>query len=238
VTNEEAARALPAYVDGELDAATCAAVEARLATDPALRAACERLREMSAAVRMHADYFRAPARLRPAPAKAARQWLWLAPAFATVTALAFALGALVSRPSDDDVLVREAVDAHVRASIGGRLTDVVSSSQHTVKPWLSARLPFSPAVNDFSQAGFELVGGRLDYLAGAPAAVLVYKRREHMIDVYVSRSASATTRASSRDGFNVEHFSLGGLRYVVVSDLNRNELGDFVSLLEKSGSGS
>jgi len=237
MTSEEAARALPAYVDGELDATDCAELEAQLAADPALRAACERLREMSSAVRTHANYYRAPARLRPAPALGVslrRRWAFLAPAFATVAMFAFALGVLVSRPGDDDALAREAVASHVRASIGGKLTDVISSSQHTVKPWLSARLPFSPAVPDLSPSGFELVGGRLDYLGGEPAAVLVYKRREHVIDVYVGHGANARAARTTRDGFNVEHFSLGGLRYLVVSDLNRNELTDFVRLLSSS----
>jgi anti-sigma factor RsiW len=243
MTSEEAARALPAYVDGELDAATSLALENRMAADPALRAACERLREMSAAVRTQADYFRAPDSLKPAPTVVrTRRWTFLAPAFATVAMFAFALGVLVSRPGDDDELAREAVAGHVRASIAGRLIDVASSSQHTVKPWLSARLPFSPAVADLSHAGYELAGGRLDYLGGEPSAVLVYKRRDHVIDVYVGRGTDRRSEVASysgaRDGFNVEHFGLGGMRYWVVSDLNRNELSDFVHLLEKSGSGS
>jgi anti-sigma factor RsiW len=115
------------------------------------------------------------------------------------------------------------------------LTDVASSDQHTVKPWFSARLPFSPGTTDLSPAGFELAGGRLDYLGGEPAAVMVYKRRQHVIDVYVGRGETAL-RSLTRDGFNVEQFSAAGLRYYVVSDLNRNELADFVGLLRKSGS--
>ena len=237
MTHEEATRALPAYVDGELDAAASREVEACLAADSGLRAACERLREMSAAVRAHADYFRAPASLKPAPAPR-RRWTFLAPAFAMVALFAFALGVLVSRPGEGEGLGREAVDAHVRASIAGRLIDVASSSQHTVKPWLSARLPFSPAVPDLSHAGFELAGGRLDYLGGEPAAVLVYKRRDHVIDVYVGRGAPLGASSGARDGFNVERFSAAGMRYWVVSDLNRNELTDFVRLLRQTTSGS
>jgi anti-sigma factor RsiW len=232
MTSEETARALHAYVDGELDAAASVALEARMTADPALRAACERLREMSAAVRTQGDYFTAPARLRPAPAKE-RRWMLFAPAFATVAVVAFLLGVLVARPGDDDALVSEAVAAHVRASLAGRLIDVASSDQHTVKPWFSARLPFSPIVADLTHAGFELVGGRLDYLGGEPAATLVYKRRQHVIDVYVGRG-STVQRSSARDGFNVEQFSVGGLRYYAVSDLNRNELADFVRLLSGS----
>jgi anti-sigma factor RsiW len=227
-------RALHAYVDGELDAAAILELESRMAADPALRAAYERLRDVSTAVRTQADYHRAPAHLRPGRSRARRAAL-LAPAFAAIAAIAFAAGLFVARPGDDDALAREAVAAHVRANLSGRLVDVASSDQHTVKPWFSARLPFSPAVADYSQAGFELAGGRLDYVGGEPVAVMVYKRRQHVIDVYVGRGET-TVRGLTRNGFNVEQFSAAGLRYYVVSDLNRNELADFVGLLRKSGS--
>ena len=227
-------RALSAYVDGELDAAAIVELESRMAADPALRAAYERLRDTSAAVRAHAEYFRAPEHLRPGRTRARRPAI-LAAAFASVAAVAFVLGLLAARPGGDDSLAGEAVAAHVRANLSGRLTDVASSDQHTVKPWFSARLPFSPAVADFSSSGFELIGGRLDTLGGEPVAALVYKRRQHLIDVYVGRG-EATERGFARDGFNVERFSSGGLRYWVVSDLNRNELADLVRLLKSSGS--
>ncbi|OAI51940.1 hypothetical protein AYO46_01035 [Betaproteobacteria bacterium SCGC AG-212-J23] len=231
-------RALHAYVDGELDAASILELESRMAADPSLRAAYERLRDTSAAVRTQAEYFRAPAHLRAASRVAKRPAL-LAGAFAAVAAIAFATGLIVGRPGGDEGFASEAVAAHVRANLSGRLIDVASSDQHTVKPWFSARLPFSPAVADFSPAGFELAGGRLDFVGGEPVAVMVYKRRQHLIDVYVGRapaSAGVTTeRGLTKDGFNVEQFSAAGLRYYVVSDLNRNELADFVGLLRKSG---
>ena len=99
-----------------------------------------------------------------------------------------------------------------------------------MKPWLSARLPYSPPVADFLGEGFPLVGARLDYVAGERVAVLVYKRREHVIDVYVAPGDERST-GSARDGFNVERFAHGGMRYALVSDLNRNELDDFARLL-------
>jgi anti-sigma factor RsiW len=218
---EDAARALHAYVDGELDAVSSLELEAEMAANPSLRAAHERLRELSASIRANAEYYPAPARLKraPAPPSPLRRFAVLAPAFALVVTIAVAVGLLATRPGEDEALAREAVAAHVRASLSGRLIDVASSDQHTVKPWLSARLPFSPSVPDLSQSGFELAGARLDYLGGAPVATLVYKRRQHVIDVYVSR-----------DGFNLEHFAAAGLRYWVVSDLNPNELSDFSRL--------
>ena len=108
---------------------------------------------------------------------------------------------------------------------------MASSDQHTVKPWLSARLPFSPPVADFSQEGFELAGARLDYVGGYPVAVLVYKRRQHLIDAFIWPGSGPRDSAYSRDGFNVERSSAEGMRICLVSDLNRNELSDLARLL-------
>jgi len=227
---EEAARALHAYVDGELDAVSSLELEAELASNPSLRAAHERLRELSASVRANAQYYSAPERLKEAPAAPRRRYAVLVPAFAAVAAIAVAIGLVAVRPGEDEALAREAVAAHVRAGLSGRRIDVASSDQHTVKPWLSARLPFSPPVPDLSQSGYELTGARLDYLDGAPVATLVYRRRQHVIDVYVSRGADPSPRSLSRDGFNLEHFGAAGLRYWIVSDLSANELSDFARL--------
>ena len=229
---EDAARALHAYVDGELDAVSSLELEAEMAANPSLRAACERLRELSASIRANAEYYPAPARLKRAPGRE-RRYAVLFPAFALVAVVAIAVGLLATRPGEDDALAREAVAAHVRASLSGRLIDVASSDQHTVKPWLSGRLPFSASVPDLSQSGYELAGARLDYLGGAPVATLVYKRRQHVIDVYVSRGSDPSPRRLSRDGFNLEHFASAGLRYWVVSDLNPNELSDFSRLFKE-----
>jgi anti-sigma factor RsiW len=235
---EEAARALHAYVDGELDAVSSLELEAELASNPSLRAAHERLRELSASIRANAHYYTAPARLKEVPDAPRRRYALLIPAFAAMAAIVVAIGLFAMRPGEDEALAREAVAAHVRAGLAGRRIDVASSDQHTVKPWLSARLPFSPPVPDLSQSGYELTGARLDYLDGAPVATLVYLRRQHVIDVYVSRGADPSLRSLShsplhslsRDGFNLEHFAAAGLRYWIVSDLSPNELSDFARL--------
>jgi anti-sigma factor RsiW len=227
---EDTARALHAYVDGELDAVSSAEFEAELASNPSLRAAHERLRELSASIRANAQYYTAPPRLKNAPAAPRWRYAVLVPAFALMAAVAVAVGLLATRTGEDEALAREAVAAHVRAGLSGRRIDVASSDQHTVKPWLSARLPFSPPVPDLSQSGYELTGARLDYLGGAPAAAMVYKRRQHVIDVYVSRGADPSPRSLSRDGFNLEHFAAAGLRYWIVSDLDPDELSEFSRL--------
>jgi len=231
-------------------------LEAYLAENPSVRAACERLREMSAAIRDNADYHTAPAwleaRVRAAiPAgpenASARWWRWLKPAgsFAVAAdwlrpAASFAAVALVTwvvalgtmRPGEDERITQEVLASHVRATLTNRFYDVASSDQHTVKPWLSARLAFSPPVVDLSASGFDLVGGRLDYIGAQPVAVLVYKRRAHLIDVFVwPVEAQKTEQTLAHDGFNIERFARNGMSFWLVSDLNRDELDDFARLL-------
>ena len=237
---EEAARLLHAYVDRELDAAKSLELEAQLAADPALRERFERLRDLSAGIREKADYHAAPSSLAArlsvalpgaasiAPRRVAR---WILPVAAAALVAVLATGIVLVRPGDEEALLREMVASHVRSTLGNRLIDVASSDQHTVKPWLSARLPFSPPVADFSQEGFELAGARLDYVGGHPVAVLVYKRRQHLIDAFIWPGSGPRDSAYSRDGFNVERSSAEGMRICLVSDLNRNELSDLARLL-------
>ena len=124
---------------------------------------------------------------------------------------------------------------HARATLSGRLIEVASSDQHTVKPWLSARLDFSPPVPDLSAHGFPLAGGRLDYADGRQVAALVYHPRQHSIDVFVwPARKDAAVQTASRDGFNVSHLAAHGMNFWIVSDISHNELADFTALLAQS----
>jgi len=262
MTLEEAGRLLHAHIDGELDVAKTLELEAHLARNPSLRAAGERLREMSVAIRDKADYHAAPAwleaRVRAAiaaePGGATTRpswpaWLnpasfavanWLRPAasFAAVALFTWVVALGYMRPAEDDHIAHEVLASHVRSMLANRSFDVASSDQHTVKPWLSARLAFSPPVTDLSASGFELVGGRLDYVGDQPVAVLVYKRRQHVIDVFVwPVAAPKLDQTLTRDGFNIEHFAKNGMDYWLVSDLARNELNDLAQLVAEYSAG-
>jgi len=130
----------------------------------------------------------------------------------------------------------ELVDAHIRSLQPGHLTDIVSTDQHTVKPWFAGKLNYVPAVRDFADNGFPLLGGRLDVLNGRSVAVLVYGRRKHYINVFVWPSTGASDssgRALVRQGYNLINWTNSGMDYWATSDLNLAELQEFVQLLQK-----
>ena len=201
-------------------------------------------REISAAIREKADYHRAPASLKsdvmsmlPTEEAAPRRprwqfWLAQGAAMAGVALVTWAVTMGYLRPGDDETRASEILAGHVGATLGKRLYEVASSDQHTVKPWLSSRLAYSPPVADLSAQGFELLGARVDHIDGRQVAVLAYRRRQHVIDAYVWPARGRTTEiALRRDGFNLASFSAGEMNFWVISDLNRNELSDFARLL-------
>jgi anti-sigma factor RsiW len=84
-------------------------------------------------------------------------------------------------------------------------------------------------VPNLDSAGFPLLGGRLDYIDGRTVAVVVYGRRQHMINVF-SWPAPGDDRAASsetRNGFHLLHLRQGGIEQWIVSDLNLQELEEF-----------
>jgi len=234
---------LNAFVDGELDLAGQLQAE----RDPALHAPAAQLRELSRLVRSQADYHRAPDALRErlrrcaaaatAPPAAARRRRWSAWQAGGASAFATALLAvglhLALAPDDGRRLQDEAVASHVRASLSQRSIDVASSDQHTVKPWLSARLDYSPPVQHPQAAGAVLVGGRVDALAGRPVAVLVYRLRQHEVDVFVwpAGDRPPPAVAAAQRGFNLAGSTGDGMAWLAVSDVNAGELSRLVRVL-------
>jgi anti-sigma factor RsiW len=126
------------------------------------------------------------------------------------------------------------IGSHIRSMQADHLTDVPTSDQHTVKPWLSARLDVSPPVRDLKDAGFPLVGGRLDYVDGHQAAAVVYRHAKHVINLFAwssPGSADEPLHAESRQGFNVVTWRRGGITYYTVSDVEADQLSDFAHLV-------
>jgi anti-sigma factor RsiW len=210
----------------------------------ACAAKVEELRAMQAAIRTKLPFHRAPPGLaarigaalpREAPPRAARPWFRM-PAFGLAgTGLAGALAGValtvlvIGGQSDPTIAV---IDSHIRSLQPDHLTDVLTSDQHTVKPWLSARLDVSPPVRELKDEGFPLVGGRLDYVDGHQAAAVVYRRAKHVINLFAWASAGADEafREETRQGFNVITWRRGGIRFYAVSDVEEDQLAAFAKL--------
>jgi anti-sigma factor RsiW len=194
---------------------------------------------------LHAEDAPAPAASTtsapPAPAARPprRAWRWaaLAPVAAAAALLIVAGPRLWQQPSEASV-ADAVVAAHVRSLLANHLTDVASSDQHTVKPWLQGKLDYSVSVTDWAGEGFPLVGGRLDYVENTPAASLVYKRAQHVVNLFVwpsKRGGDEPLQRLSRRGYNAYCWAKDGMHYWAVSDLNEAELQKFVELVRRQG---
>jgi anti-sigma factor RsiW len=260
VNCEDARVLMHGHLDGELDLATDVEVQRHLEECPRCASEYAAVRAMRTRLKDEAFRFEAPAALKekirqaipasPQPASsraaayAARRGAWMPRAIryavpmAIGAVLALAIAPRMIAPSIDQRLAGEVVASHVRSLMATHLMDVVSTDQHTVKPWFNGKLDFSPPVTDFAKDGFPLVGGRLDYIDGRPVAALVYQHGKHVINVFMWPSAGAATsaeRIETEHGYNVEKMMVAGMNCWVVSDLNSIELDKFAGLIRAKG---
>ena len=149
--------------------------------------------------------------------------------------LAINLSLLLSLPSKQDSLSDEVVSSHIRSLLTDHLTDIDSSDRHTVKPWFNGKLNFAPQVIDLTSQGYLLVGGRLDYLDSRAVTALIYRRRQHLINVFIWPENTHEFQAEfnrTLNGYNLTTFISKGMNYWIVSDLNTKELMEFKRLLQ------
>lgn len=145
-------------------------------------------------------------------------------------ALAVAVTLHWSRPSAQAAFIDDLVSSHVRAEMSGRDIDVISSDRHTVKPWFNGRIDYAPPVVDLARQGFPLAGGRLDYVGRERVAVLVYRYRKHVIDVYVfppgaaGAGAARQTAPAATEGYALLQWQAGGMTWWAVSDAGADAL--------------
>lgn len=227
----------------------------RLARHVAGCAACagrlEELHRMQAAMKTGLPYHRAPPGLASRivsslPREAAPTSLrprFRLPAFTLAgTGLSGALAgaALVlllqpgiwNRPGES--ATEAVIDSHISSLMADHLTDVQTSDRHTVKPWLSAHVDVSPPVRELAAEGYPLVGGRVAYIDGHPAAAVVYRHDKHVINLFAWASpGSADTgfRTMAQQGFNVVTWRAAGITYFAVSDLEADLLAAFARLV-------
>jgi len=236
---------IQAHHDGELDAANTLQVDDHLADCPECFAALRQISVLSSALKNEGLRYSAPASLRQAVRSAVaqtaqaereavrpRSWIhhsgWIAAAIAVTASFLLVEN---RRSHEHDHLLAELTASHVRSLMAAHLTDVASTDQHTVKPWFDGKIDFAPPVRDLASAGFPLLGGRLDFIDGRPAAALVYGRQKHFLNLFIWPAKNATPaklQTARRNGYNIAQWSDGQMNFGVVSDLNETELRLFV----------
>jgi len=242
---------LHSYLDGELDLVRSLEIESHLQKCQDCSQEYRNLQALRSAIRSKLPYYSAPARLRERfdlmlekaaktekpRARPVKSWPWLGVGVGASLAFAlmiiWSLGTTLWRTPVENVLVGEVLSSHVRSLMANHLTDVVSSDLHTVKPWFNGRIDFSPTVKDLDTEGFPLVGGRLDYINNRPVAALVFRHRQHLINLFTwptDRGKEEKVRRLSQEGYSVYHWTKAGMEYWVASDLNTEELQELVRL--------
>ena len=237
---EDAEIFLHALLDDELDAGHAREVEAHIAGCARCAKQLAAFRELRAAMSGTDLRLAAPADLRrrverALPRRGARpdrRAMLTGFAFGGVLSGALAAGLMLTVFTEDrdQRIIGDVVNAHLRSLQGEHLTDVLSTDQHTVKPWFNGRLDVAPPVVDLTAQGFTLIGGRLDYVDRKPIGALVYKRRAHVINLFVMQGSAGdrvAPKAEAVQGFNIRHWLSGGLEFWAVSDINGEELQEF-----------
>jgi len=165
------------------------------------------------------------------------QWLNLGLAFACGVAVSVLAVFFLKAEGKDDGMTQAIVASHVRSLMAAHLVDVESSDRHTVKPWFTGKIDFAPPVKELAAEGISLVGGRLDYIGQRPVAALVYRVKQHTINVFIWPSTSTSPQDPQfaiHQGFSVAHWRAGEMQFWAISDVNVGELHTLVRLLTRT----
>jgi anti-sigma factor RsiW len=224
---------LQAYVDSELDPATAATFERRLAADAGLRARYESILSLRRLLRAVPDDDVPSQRMRTRigaaigePAARGRSWQAIAAAVLIGAVVGAAATLALVRSDSGREASRFVVTNHIRALLAPQSFDVASSDRHEIKPWFTSRLPESPQIVDLGGDGFTLAGGRVDVLGEQPVATVVYRHGGHIISLTTLRGPRAVSGGSIA-GYNVRTWRAGEFTYVAVADLPEADLDQF-----------
>jgi anti-sigma factor RsiW len=230
------------YFDGELDTVSALAFEKHLETCVQCRTDLAEFRE----IRRHlqSELTRMPAsdglrqKIQSGLSDAQddevpirrRGWNWqkLAVAAAMVAMVSSGTTFYLEQPSEESLWAHGIVNAHERALLADHTIDVASSSRHTVKPWFSGKTTIAPLVADLTDAGFPLIGGRLDVPLDRAMPAIVYRAGAHLISLYMRPAdGEAAPRLQKIDGFSVLSWKQSGFAFTAVTDADGTEAAAF-----------
>ena len=245
---ERAETLVDGYFDNELDALRAAEFETHLEQCPECVAALDALESLRSRINVVQPYekmspafrkklladlhVRTPTVIMPARATSNLRWLAVAAAFLVLIYGGWRVG-LLGRGDGREIMASKIVDAHLRSLQPGHLEDVISTDQHTVKPWFDGRVDFAPPVRDFTEQGFPLQGGRLDVVDNRTVAALVYARRKHVVNIFVwpTSEKDAARRTGSIQGYQWIDWRKQGMQFYAVSDAAASDLDQLQRLI-------
>jgi anti-sigma factor RsiW len=237
---------LDAYVDGDAVHGEIAGMAEHLRTCPSCaadalgRLQMKRMTQAAAARYSPSPEFRL--RMEKSIQKSARTnskpvWAfsWM-PRLVAVAALVLIVASVLwTRHSAREQALAELLDLHVATMASANPVDVISTDRHTVKPWFQGKLPFTFNLPELQNSPFKLVGGRVAYFKHTAVAQLLFDLRNHQMSVFILQDQPGMipleTGATREMAFNVETWSEGGLRYVVIGDASPSDIHELSELL-------
>lgn len=227
------------YLDAELPAAEVREIEAHMRECPACSAQALTRSQLKRNVHLAGKQFapdpefrrRVQGSFRPKAVR--RGWIWAVAGAACAAVLAVLLFSMIwSQRAQRQQLIGELTDLHVTTLASSNRVDVVSTDRHTVKPWFQGKLPFTFNLPELQGSPFELLGGKMTYLGQDPGAELLFSVRKHLLSVFVFKDTPEVARAFGSGelkhnlSFNLESWSNGGVRYVIITDASREDVDD------------
>ena len=233
---------LDAYLDTELDLRTSLEIESHFEECPDCAKRLKNLQTLREGLQTDELYYRAPARLRASVTESEQTrlvnrvrrnpWIGLVATFIVGVLITVAVLPRLTAPNQFTMLAQQVVDSHIRSLMANHLSDVISTDQHTVKPWFDGKLDFSPVVIDLAAQSYPLIGGRLDYLDNRSVTALVYQHEKHIINLFewpATGSPDSADQTETLQGYHVINWVRTGVTYWAVSDVELDLLQTFVS---------
>jgi anti-sigma factor RsiW len=237
---------LDTYLDGEVPEQEMRTFDSHVRNCPSCSADALSRVQLKRAIQVAGKRFTPSAEFRkrmqqnmaPKPRRSFRLIWTLAAAAAMVLIVGTLTSNYLGNRSDKDQVFSEIADLHVETLASSSPVDVISTDRHTVKPWFQGRIPFAFNLPELQNSGFSLLGGRMTYLEQTPGAHLIYDVGKHHVSVFVFQERSLSGRLN--DGalqrgelsFNMETWSQGGLRYVVIGDASAANIDGLAKLFK------